>query len=445
MSGFKALQTPTSEHGELSSVALAADVFGDEHCVPEATGVRVQRTVRMKERNSIVLSQAVTSLTNALFGFEIARRSTSKELGALGIAIALSLVVIGACRACCTELLLQRPVDGDEPMARRVAWQIGMIGMVTLAATALVLGPGVRVEVGLIALAMPFMVMEDFERFVAFRDGAWRAVVSDATWLLSMVLVFSLQYRSGSRSTSAVVFAYVLGGLAGWLAMARGNRRAVMHLGDRGWWAAHPVRARTYGTEFVLSTLLSGLSLPLLAATAGLAAAGDVRAYLTVLGPTIFVVQAGGLLSARRIGKLSLRDCVGDWRLWMVSCLCAVSVAVLGLALLLTPSNQGVALLGQSWPRLADNGRYILALSLLAPFAIAPMQVTRLYWPRRALVVRSVSAASLLLVIASRPIEQPLPNYLLASAVAQTVIALYTTYTFFQIRKSTSPRSEHFA
>lgn len=442
MSGFKALQTPTSEHGELSSVSLAADTFGGEHCVPEGTGVGVQRTVRMKERNSIVLSQAVTSLTNALFGFEIARRSSAKELGALGIAIALSIVVIGACRACCTELLLQRPVDGDEPMARRVAWQISVIGMVTLGATALVLGPSVRVGVGLLALAMPFMVMEDFERFVAFRAVAWRAVVGDASWLVAMLLVFGLLYRSGSRSTSGVVFAYVMGGLAGWLAMAGSNRRAVMHLGSRGWWTAHPVRARTYGTEFVLSTLLSGLSLPLLGATAGLAAAGDVRAYLTVLGPTIFVVQACGLLSARRIGRRSLRDCVGDTRLWLLSGLGALSGIVLGVLLLGIPKERGGAILGPAWLPLAANGRYVLVLSIFTPFAVAPLQIARLYWPRRALVARSAAAVGLLAVIAARPVAPPLQNYLLASGLTQCVVATFTVYTLIHIRNSTSARLE---
>ena len=438
MSGFEVLQTPTSPQREPRCAGLPSDASGRQHNGDDDK----QGSAPMKERTSIVLSQAATSLTNALFGFEIARRSSSTELGALGIAIALSLVVIGACRACCTELLLQRPVDGDEPMARRVAWQIGVIGMVTLGASALALGPGVRVGVGLMALAMPVMVMEDFERFVAFRDGAWRAVVGDASWLVATVLVFGLLYRSGSRSTAGVVFAYVIGGLAGWVAMARGNRRAVMHLGCRGWWAAHPVRARTYGTEFVLSTLLSGLSLPLLGATAGLAAAGDIRAYLTVLGPAIFVVQAGGLLSARRIGKLSLRDCVGDGRLWMLSGLGALSGTVLGVLLLGIPKGRGVAILGPAWLPLAANGRYILVLSILTPFAIAPLQIARLYWPRRALVARSTAAVGLLAVIAVRPVTPPLPNYLLASALAQCVVGAFTVYTLIHIRNSTSARLE---
>jgi hypothetical protein len=441
MSGHEVSQTLTGNQRKPSRIAVAPGSLPCEHRVRNSYG---HRWVRMSERTSIVLSQAVTSLTNALFGFEIARRSSSKELGGLGIAIALSLVVIGACRACCAELLLQRPLDGDEPMARRVAWQIGVIGMAILGVSALVLGPEVRAGVGFMALAMPFIVMEDFERFVSFRAGAWRAVVGDASWLVSMVLVFGLLYRTGSRSTSAVVFAYVIGGFAGWLAMSIGRRRTVMHFGGRGWWSAHPVRARTYGTEFLLSTLLSGLSLPLLGATAGLAAAGDVRAYLTILGPTIFVVQACGLLSARRIGFLSIRDCVGDGRLWALSCLSALSGVVMGFVLLIVPQRRGVELLGSSWAPLASNGRHIIALSFLAPFAIAPIQVARLYWPRRALIARFFAAFSLTVVVAIRPVRQSLPNYLLASAIAQFVVGVFTVYTFLHIRNSSSARLESF-
>jgi hypothetical protein len=436
MSGFEALQTPTSGLSELPSVALATGVFGDEHLVRNRTSARTQRTVRMKERTSIVLSQAVTSLTNALLGFEIARRSSSKELGALGIAIALSLVVIGASRACCTELLLQRPVDGDEPMARRVAWQISVIGLVTLGAAALVLGPSVRVGVGLIAVAMPFMVMEDFERFVAFRDGAWRAVVGDTTWLVSMVVVFGLLYRSGSRSTSAVVFAYVVGGLAGWLAMSTRNRRTVMHSGSRGWWAAHPVRARTYGEEFVTSTVLSGLSLPLIGVTAGLAAAGDVRAYMTLLGPVTFTVQVCLLLSSRRIGHLELRSCVTDGRLWALSAVCALPVAAVGLVARLLPVDQGLAFLGPSWVHLADNSLSIMALALLAPFAIAPTQISRLQFPRQAMKVRCCASLAALAVIAFPPIGASLANYLLASLIGQGMIALFTSWACLSVYRN---------
>ncbi len=436
MSGFEVLQAPTSPPREPRCPSLPADSSGRQHNVPAGGDDDNQPTAPMKERTSIVLSQAVTSLTNALFGFEIARRSSSKELGALGIAIALSLVVIGACRACCTELLLQRPVDGDEPMARRVAWQIGVIGMVTLGASALVFGPGVRVGVGLMALAMPVMVMEDFERFVAFRDGAWRAVVGDATWLLSMVLVFGLLYRSGSRSTSAVVFAYVLGGLAGWLGMARGNRRAVMHLGCSGWWSAHPVRARAFGAEFVTSTLLSGLSLPLIGVTAGLAAAGDVRAYMTILGPVTFTVQVCLLFSSRRIGRLEIRSCITDGRLWALSGACAFSVAAVGLVARLLPSDKGIALLGPSWVHLSENSISIMALALLAPFAIAPIQISRLRFPGQTMKIRCGASMAALTVLALRPVAGSLANYLLAAFVGQGIIAIFTSWAYLSIYRN---------
>jgi hypothetical protein len=444
MSGSEVLHSAMNEQGGFVSMSPSADSLGGHAAAIKNTDGK-QRRVRMTDRTSIVLSQGITSLTNALFGFEIARRSSSKELGALGIAIALSMVVIGACRACCTELLLQRPVDGDEPMARRVAWQIGVVGVVPLGAAAWALGPDVRVGVILIALALPFMVMEDFERFVAFRENAWRAVVGDASWLISTAVLFALLYRSGNRSTTAVVVAYVVGGVAGWLAMSLGKRRSVMHVGNRGWWAAHPVRARTFGTEFVLSSLLSGLSLPLLGVTAGLAAAGDVRAYLTILGPAIFIVQACGLLSARRIGALGVRACVRDRKLWVLSLLCTLSVASVGLALRTVPTERGTSLLGESWKSLAANAHYILASSVLALFAIAPLQVSRLYWPRRALIARAVSASSLLLVIVTKPVKQPLTNYLLGSAVAQGIIAVFTIYTYLDIGNSAAARSDDFA
>jgi hypothetical protein len=386
---------------------------------------------------AVISSQALTSLTNALFGVELARIATPRDLGVLSILISVYVVAIAATRVSCSDLYVQVPVDGDESKARRAVAEIGVLGGAATAAIGMAVPHRLGLGIVVLVLGMPFLMLQDFERYVSFRNRPVNAVVGDVTWC-GLLLVSAGGALVAHRLTSTVlVVVWVASGAFAFALM----RFRVGGLGgtdlSSGWWRAHPKRARAYFAELVVMTVSQGLMVPMVALRYGLIAAGEVRVYLTFIGPSIFGVQAASLLCSRRFGHLpSASRYLRDRTMILASAAGGLGFGAMALVARIVGTDIGVRVLGPAWLSIAGVWRLMLAQALMGPLLIGPMIVVRVAQPGLSSVVRGVASISGLLVVALFPVETGLSSFVYAVVVTQSATTALVLLSFPKMRSS---------
>jgi hypothetical protein len=374
----------------------------------------------------IVISQALTSITNAVLGVEMARTVQPRDLGVLGLLMSIYVVAVAASRASCSELCLQVPTIGDEPKARKVVVAFGLLAGIAVLIVGLLVPSELRVGVIALALGLPCLLLQDFERYVSFRNRPAVAALGDATWLAVLLIGIGVIEVTGIAAPSLTIVLWVISGAAGLAVMRQSTGGITRADFASGWWQAHPNRGRAYLVETGITTVSQGLMIPIVALRYGLIAAGEVRAYLTFLGPTIFGVQAAGLISARRIGGLSRRgDYLRDG--WAVGSSIAGGCCALAAAAVarFVGIGTGTSVLGPSWAAVSSTWLLTLAAGVVAPLLVAPLIVTRLVLPRSTSAVRGIAGVGGLVFAVAAPIGRGLATFAAATLVTQSIIGAY--------------------
>jgi O-antigen/teichoic acid export membrane protein len=316
--------------------------------------------------------QLLSSATNFLLAFLVARTVSPRDLGAFSVAYATFTFSLGAVRAIAGELLVVRHshVSAD-------AWRDGIRGA---AGTALIAGIGVGIgsviagaavagSVGtvltIVGLSLPFLLVQDVWRFAFFARGRGSAAfTNDLVWAVVLFGAFAALHRSGVSSVGWFTFGWAgAGALAAIIGMCQlkilpsSPRTAIT------WLQGHRDLAPRFFAEFAVGTGLSNVTLFGIGAIAGLGDLGRLRAGEIALGPLNVLFAGVGLVATAEGVRLlheSPRRLVYGCR-WL-SCAMATGVLVWGALILLVPRGIGESVLRANW----EGARTLVPLLLVA-------------------------------------------------------------------------------
>jgi O-antigen/teichoic acid export membrane protein len=303
--------------------------------------------------------QLLSSATNFLLALLVARTVGPRDLGAFSVAYATFTFSLGAVRAIAGELLVVRhsAVSADE-WRDGVAKSAGtaLIAGVIAGLASLIAGAGAgepfRTVLGIVGLALPFLLVQDVWRFAFFARGRGSAAfLNDVVWVVVMFVIFALLRLYDVSSVAWLTFGWAsAGGLAAIVGVFQLKVRPSGPWAAIRWLRSHRDIAPRFFAEFAVSSGLSNLTLFAIGGIAGLGELGRLRAGEIALGPLTVLFAGAGLVATPegvRLLQESPRRLVGGCR-WLSLAL-AAGVLAWGAVILLVPRAIGESLLRANW------------------------------------------------------------------------------------------------
>lgn len=243
------------------------------------------------------------ALSNLVITLAVGRAAGAEGLGIFTVAFTTYLVVLGCSRSLASEPLLTSPTAArtTEAPSTTIVIAFTCACAVVVGLVGLLLG---RVELLVLAAALPLLTVHDLLRYQAFRRGEPKvAVLLDGGWLLGSVLAWPIVTGSGSPTVALLCWAG--GALLGVVLSAPLSRPRLSPLrAATGWWRRD---ARTVAMPLLLDSAIVAVSTQaivfLLAALVGLADLGVLRAGQVYFAPVLLVVTALGLALVPRLAQ----------------------------------------------------------------------------------------------------------------------------------------------
>jgi O-antigen/teichoic acid export membrane protein len=315
--------------------------------------------------------QALSSLTNFLVGFVVARSVSPAAFGAYSLVFAIYVLMLNVSRAIGSLPLTIRFSAASEAAWRGATAEAGGTALLTGAGAgvaclgASLLASGTLREAFLaLAVMLPGLILQDVWRFAFFaRRSGGHAFVNDGVWTLLQVPLFGAMLLSGRFSVGLAILAW--GGSATVAALVgswqAGVRPQLRRAG--AWWRAQRDIASRFLGEALTSTGGETAQPYGITEVAGLAAVGALRAGELILGPFNVILQ-GTTLVAIPEGARLLRISTNRLLRACLTFSAGLSAAALAwsVVVLLIPGDVGVAILRQNWAP---------ARSVLLPLSIA--------------------------------------------------------------------------
>ncbi|MGV0110187.1 hypothetical protein [Arthrobacter sp. CP30] len=303
--------------------------------------------------------QSVSSLTNFAVGILIARSVPIDEFGAYALVFALFCIVLSVSRALVTEpfaVRFTKASPGDDPRRALEA------GLGTTAALGVLLGAGLVLSsfllpeptaglVLVLGFILPGLLVQDAVRLIFFALGQGRrAFINDLLWAVLLVPGFVLALATPQPTAAQLFLAWggaaTIAGLTG-LATLRCMPRVGASLSwcrtQRDLWPRYVVEGLAITGSSQATTMLIGVSF-------GLAAAGEFKLVMVVLGPVNVLVQGIGAVAVPEAVKAMAGGRPTVSRLALaLSLIVGCGAAAWGIAVSLAPDSIMSALAGPSW------------------------------------------------------------------------------------------------
>ena len=305
-----------------------------------------------------VADQAVSSLTNFLLAVVIAKALGPPEFGAFNLAFTTYLVSMGISRALTTEPLAVRfSTCPEEEWRSGVAAATGttaVVGLISGSACLVVgiVGDGPVADAFLpLGLVMPGLLLQDCWRLAFFPAGKGRAAfVNDLVWGVVLFPALTLVLVRGENVLTWGTFAW---GASATVAAVQGalySRTLPRIARARKWWQAQ----RDLASRFVMQSVVYASAGQFVywgvAALAGLAAVGALRAGLILLGPLNMVFTGLGLVAVPEGARMLLEGTTRLRRLCKeLAAFLGVVATAWGVVAYFLPSSIGSWLLGENW------------------------------------------------------------------------------------------------
>jgi O-antigen/teichoic acid export membrane protein len=318
--------------------------------------------------------QAVSSLSNFLLGFFVARSVDTATFGAFSVAYMTYVVVLGIARGAVAQPLVVRfsgaPVaDWRAASGRAAGFALGIglvVGAVCIAA-GLALGGLVGPGLVAIGISLPGLLVQDTWRYALFAHERGRgAFITDLVWLAIQMPAIGLVLLMGR---DIAVAALLVWGAAGIVSALVGGRMVGVRPhpeSSLSWLREHRVLIPRYIAEATASLTSSQLALYGVGAVAGLVTLGELRVGQLLIGP-VLVIFIGMQLVAVPMAVRALAGSTAHLRqLCLVVGLVMAGIAIAwGAVLTLVPDDLGRLLLGPNWDP-AHRLVFVLALGLAA-------------------------------------------------------------------------------
>jgi O-antigen/teichoic acid export membrane protein len=305
-----------------------------------------------------VADQAISSLTNFLVGFFVARSLGPTEFGAFSIAFATYLIALNASRGLATDALLVRYSGVRLSEWRRgvagstaTAISVGIIGGIACIALGILMSGPTGLAFLALGMTMPGLLLQDSWRFAFFSAGrAGRAFANDCARALVLLVLIGLVIASGRSSEFYFMLAWGASAtIAALLGAVQARLLPQVHLAAE-WLRKHRDLCSRYLAENLSVTAGTQLKFYGLAAVGGLAVVGALRASELLFGGVYVITQGIGLMAVPEAVRL-LRQSTLRLRQFsmLLSALAGGGAIVCGVALLAIPESLGQRLLHSSW------------------------------------------------------------------------------------------------
>jgi O-antigen/teichoic acid export membrane protein len=326
----------------------------------------------MREASWGLLDQALSSLTNFAFTFLAARSLDPHAFGGFTLAFAAYLLALGLSRSVVSDVLVVRFSGAAEEELRAgvreaagTAFAVGLVAGAVAVAAGSTWGRHAGAVLVAMGLFFPGLLLQDAWRFAFFATGrGGLAAANDAIWAVTMGLGLLALAWWGRASASDFALVWGASGTVGGLVGMAQARVVPRPSGARAWLAAHRDLTPRFSAQFVVQTGSGQAALYLIAALAGLAAVGGIRAAQVLLGPLNVLFMGTGLFAVPEASRQARSGSVAAVRRTglYVSVGLVAAVTAWAVAAALLPARLGEAILRENWA---------VARSFLAPVALA--------------------------------------------------------------------------
>jgi O-antigen/teichoic acid export membrane protein len=306
-----------------------------------------------------LIDQMISSLTNAVLSFMVARAVDPVTFGGFAVAFTVFTLVIGGARALCTSPLNIRFSDAEPAEQKRAAAAAtglslliaAVVGLGTVVA-GLVLGGSTGEALLVMGLVLPAVIVQDSYRYVFFsRQTPVKAAVNDGAWAVLQIGAVAGLLFAGVSSVGPFVLVWGVAGLAAVLLALRQSATLPNLRTAPGWLREQNNLTRyTFASWATQQGTMQG-ALLVIAAVGTVVANGALRGAQILLGPAA-IISSSALTFA--IPEFSRRRRTMTDRQWVLAA-SGVSGVVAFLALcwgaifLLMPDSVGEYLLNETW------------------------------------------------------------------------------------------------
>jgi O-antigen/teichoic acid export membrane protein len=355
-----------------------------------------------------VADQSLSSLTNFAVGVFVAHELGPAGFGAYSLAFATYLLALNASRGLATDPLSVRFSHASSDSWRQAASAAtgtaalfgAVVGAVCMLVAAVLNGivPSAFLSLGLV---LPGLLLQDSWRYVFFAARRGRdAFINDLVWALLLGPSLAAVVISGHAQVEWFVVAWggaaTVASLVG--AVQAGVLPRVSHVAQ--WLRTHRDLGVRYLSENLIFSVANQFRLYGLAAIAGLATVGSLRAAELLLGPVnLIMMGVGSLMAIPEAARLANHDLARMRRFVMGLAVLLSGTGVLwGLVVGLLPDQVGQQLLGATWqPAAALLVPVTLMIALMGVWSAAWTGLRAIGAARRSLRAQLLCASAILI------------------------------------------------
>jgi hypothetical protein len=304
----------------------------------------------------MVADQVASSGSNILLMLLVLRASSRVEFGAFSLALIVHGIFLGCSRALFGEVMLlrlQRDVQ-DTKAERRAA--LGLVicfstmAAITLAGIALMVPSPLDSFFATMAVAAPFVHVQDLQRYVAFGDAQARtAVFLDSGWLIVQLAV-SAGIIITTNDPRHLVLGWVAGAAASGIGGLIGRRwlpslRCIPSLVRE-----EKHRSAVFLSDFAMSAGIAQIAFLALSPILTLSGFGLLRLALAVVSPFTNLLTSARILILAYFGRRRKPDRMAVRVVAGASGSYALITVVYVTGVSWLPTHIGVILFGGLWP-----------------------------------------------------------------------------------------------
>jgi O-antigen/teichoic acid export membrane protein len=307
-----------------------------------------------------MVDQVLSSGTQLLLIVLVARNADPTTFGAVSVALIVHGLLMGLVRAGVGEIVLLRCRANLSAVRREacsglfVALLAGVVSALCLAVVGVAVGGEVGPFLLLMALAAPFVYMQDVLRSVAYGEGRVdQAVLVDGVWMVVQVGVSAVLLVAGDVTPTGLVLAWVLGAAVAALTVGPYRRMWPRPVAVRRWWAEERARSSGFIADFLVSNGMWQAAFLLLGVVMPLDELGALRVAIVSVSPLANLMAGVRSLVLANLAGLRDRPALALRRAAQVGACLAAAGTAYGIALVLLPDSWGAELFGETWAEAA--------------------------------------------------------------------------------------------
>jgi O-antigen/teichoic acid export membrane protein len=314
----------------------------------------VEGVVRLRlSPSAAFVDQVLSNASNAAVVLAVARLATPEEFGRFTVAYATVVVLVTVVRSAFGTYVSNARAEGGEVVRQETARALAAVlllsplAVLTIMLASLVAGSNGLSSLGFLAIAAPFVLLQDALRTAAVALGAAvKACYSDALWLLFSIGAFALSV-SAAASVGLCLALWALGACCSALLLS-----ATLAVYPRTHGVNEWLRRSAWPRIHLASgTIVSGVSVPLAFAIFARAGGAEGVAAMGGAGQLMAPVNTlTGFVGLTALASVATLAAEVKWR-WLrrTAVLLAIVAMAWGFLLMALPDSLGEWLLGATW------------------------------------------------------------------------------------------------